>query len=355
MNKTEFLTKIFPTYCKNNYTDTVYNNIDTIYVFGDIHGDYDLAITMFKLSNTITIENDIIKWIGGKSFIIQVGDQIDNCRPSKNTNCNTKIDKNDTSDDLKILQLFTYINELAEPYGGKVISLLGNHEILNSEGNLMYVSNKNLSSLNSDINKAYELRKDLFKPGNEYGKLLGCTRQACVIVNSHLFVHAGIIDTLLKQLQLNSLDDIENINIKIRLWLLGLFPKDTLTDILDNQQISMFWLRELGNLQSNINKNDPKCNLINNTISILNINDIIIGHTPQSFIHNKNINSTCSGRVWRVDNGSASAFDVLDHELLKTGKKHINRHPQILKIVNNKYYLIYYNNQIIETPILYDY
>ena len=55
--------------------------------------------------------------------------------------------------DIKILRLFTYMNKQAIKKGGAVISLLGNHEILNSMGIIKYVTYKGLKQFNNYIDK----------------------------------------------------------------------------------------------------------------------------------------------------------------------------------------------------------
>ncbi len=337
--------------CPSNNFKTIYNKVKLIYVFGDIHGDYDVAISMFKLSKTIDIIDNSIKWIGGDAIIVQIGDQIDGCRPSNNLKCEDN-DKNN-SNDIKVLNLFTYINTLAQKDGGLVISLLGNHEIMNVQGNINYVSKNDLLLLDNNISIAKQKRIDLFKQGNKYAKILACTRQSCVIIGSHLFVHAGIIDKLISYFEKNKITDLHQINIYIKLWLLGLNPNVDLSVILNDTNMSPFWIRDLGLLHSNLNLDNEKCNIINKTLSFYQINDIVIGHTPQSFLTNTDINSTCGRTIWRVDNGSSNAFDLFDHTLTETGNKSYNRRCQILKIVDdNKYELLYFdNNQIISKSI----
>ena len=41
---------------------------------GDVHGDYDAAISALKLAGAI---DDNLRWIGGDLTIVQTGDQLD--------------------------------------------------------------------------------------------------------------------------------------------------------------------------------------------------------------------------------------------------------------------------------------
>jgi hypothetical protein len=205
--------------------------------------------------------------------------------------------------------------------------------------------------LDKNIETAKNIRKKMFAPGSEYGKILGCSRQSVAIIGSHLFVHAGIIDNLISYLEENNITDLNEININIKLWLLSVNKvDDKLNVFLNDQKISPFWVRELGLLESNLSKDEKKCELIKKTIDFYQINDIIIGHTPQSFMNNTDINSTCGRKIWRVDNGSSHAFDNFDHELTKTGKSSRNRRCQVLKITDDsKYEILYFENDKIIT------
>lgn len=58
--------------------------------------------------------------------------------------------------DIKILELFTDLDEQAVKHGGRVISLLGNHEISNALGNMSYVSVKGIDGF-----KNYKIQKQV--------------------------------------------------------------------------------------------------------------------------------------------------------------------------------------------------
>jgi UDP-2,3-diacylglucosamine pyrophosphatase LpxH len=138
-----------------------------IIAIGDIHGDIELMIKTlllgkviikinYKSENSIKLNNkgtiEYYEWIGGNKIVVQVGDQIDRCRPTdynfsncKNDNVNVTYD--DEASDIEILLFFTNLHELAKKHNGAVYSLLGNHELMNIVGDIRYVSYENLKQL----------------------------------------------------------------------------------------------------------------------------------------------------------------------------------------------------------------
>lgn len=336
-----------------SYSPAILPQKERIVVFGDIHGDMSLAVDMLTKSgvasyNTITGDVD---WIGGKTCVVQVGDQIDRCRPMPGLLCNhPKATYNDEANDIKIMEMFNKLSLQAKSQGGEVISLLGNHELLNALGKLDYVSYEGIKqfenyvdpdSPNRKFDNGQEARIHAFQPGRVYGRMMGCTRLPAVIIGSNMFVHAGIIDALIQEIDLKGFDDFEKINIKIRKWLLGLLDQDYVTDIIKYSKNSMFWSRILGKIPPGTSLTDPQCSKnIKNVLKIFNVGSIIIGHTPQSFTYSDDINSTCDSRVWRVDNGSSLAFNTIDPIFQRTGIFSKSRRMQYLEIINDNNYFV---------------
>jgi len=319
--------------------------IHKLYVFGDLHGDLKLFKKMLRLANVV---DNQYNWTGGNAWVVQVGDQIDRCRPLWNKDCSFDITINDEASDIDIMELANKIMNQAIKVGGMVISLLGNHELMNVNGNMNYVSRMGIidfSRTKEDTDENYEEGKlkriEDFRPGNKYGTMLGCTRLPAVIIGTHLFVHAGIVDALIEEIQLNNISDIENINIAIRMWLLGKLNKESVQEIITGSK-SMFWTRILGSIPPNVPFSDAKCvNEIGKVLKLFKVDNIIIGHTPQSFLYSESLNHTCSGHVWRVDNGSSKAFDRYDEEFMSTQRVSKSRRVQILEIEDDiKYYII---------------
>jgi hypothetical protein len=179
---------IFDKDCNHQLTlPTIISNVSRIIAIGDVHGDMKLVIECLEISKVIlqiknmrNIKNKIsvvvnnekqyYDWIGNDAVVVQIGDQNDSCRPSNNT-CNDPV-----ADDINILNFFTELHQLALAHGGGVYSLIGNHEIMNIEGNFEYTSNADIQMFknykdpytNKIIRDPEEARKHAFSNGNQY-------------------------------------------------------------------------------------------------------------------------------------------------------------------------------------------
>ena len=387
--------------------DTLESTSRTVAI-GDIHGDIEVAVNMLKVGkcikqvknktkNSITLKNKYYEWIGGDTIVVQVGDQVDRCRPIGDQSCvKPKTTTDDEASDIDILKFYTELDEYARKKGGRVISLLGNHELMNVSGKMQYVSfmglmefvnSVDLSDISSidkkDLNTYVEeglknrrnafTNKSQFKRNEALNEYLACTRPSAIIVGDLLFVHGGMIK---KMAELYDLDDL---NMIVRKWLLGKITeecidcdKDLLRTRLERNNskgvsfnfkerlklllhsshkgISIFWNRILGQLPSdmivkdmsedsktNINK---RCDeLLKPVLDVFKINGIVVGHTPQMDAPVKGINSTCNERVWRTDIGASKAFNVF------RDSNEVQR-IEVLEIVrdennNNKYTVLY--------------
>ena len=112
-------------------------SINRIVVIGDLHGDWRATIRALKTANLVGItdeKNDRGKliWKGGSTVVVQMGDQVDR-KNRDNSN-------NDEASEERIIRLFDYLHRQALKEGGGVYSLLGNHELMNVEGDFSYAS-----------------------------------------------------------------------------------------------------------------------------------------------------------------------------------------------------------------------
>lgn len=81
----------------------------TIFI-GDLHSDYKQTLATFRLAGLIGAQST--DWTGGNTTFVQTGDCVDRGDETK-----------------EIYDLLEKLREQASQAGGKVITLLGNHEV----------------------------------------------------------------------------------------------------------------------------------------------------------------------------------------------------------------------------------
>lgn len=332
----------------------VFPKVPIIIAIGDLHGDMEATIKALKLGGVIdshipntTRDINKINWSGGKKVVVQLGDQIDRVRPNELVNdlCTEKDSDlvHDEGSDLKIMLLFSKLASQAQKDGGAVYSILGNHELMNVDGDFRYVSPKEFREFGNYFKEprtddkslpyGYHSRKNAFCPGGTIAKHLACNRHSVLIIGSWLFVHGGISKPCASKYYL------KDINKSIKNWLMGESTprnKKYVDDIYhcDDDDNSPFWSRifsDLDEWNEGVHHNEFK-----QTIALINKNNkvgikgMVVGHSPQ-FMYNKPLNSSCNNCIWRVDVGMSRAFGECDS---------VNRKVQILVIKNDREFII---------------
>jgi hypothetical protein len=279
--------------CNKNYKD-IYSNVKRIVVVGDIHGDFNILMTCLKKAKVI---NDSREWIGRDTHVVQLGDILDKGGRGIKSSAQSM-------EEFSIFEFLNYLDSEAEKHGGKVHYLIGNHEIMNIQGDFRYVHKKHLNHTGNEI------RRQLFEPGGYMAKLLACHSYGVLKINKWYFCHAGLLP---KHVNSKSISEINSI---IRNILRG-NKKGGLTKYEEEllfSKDSIFWNREYF-----FNKN--KCDILDKTLEILNQKDggLIVGHT----VH-KHITPECNNKLWFADVGLSPAFGNLYSNV------------EILEIVDNK-------------------
>ena len=156
--------------------------IPRVVVIPGVHRDLDKAKQSLRKAGCID-KNDA--WIGGKTVVVQVGDQVDgeNRDPRRKRKVHTCLESLEA--DVAVLRFFTDLNAAAKHRGGAVHSLLGNHEIMNIIGDFRYADTGNCQNCERE-------RARLFSPGGGVAREIALTRKVVVKIGKLLFVHAGL-------------------------------------------------------------------------------------------------------------------------------------------------------------------
>lgn len=338
------------------YTPIKLNKVRRIIAIGDIHGDMKVALKLLKIAKVIKINDGNIEWIGSDTHVVQTGDQLDSCRQGSNL-CYKPGKKGDANkSDIHVLTLFTELDIKAQEHGGRVISLLGNHEINNVINRMGSVSQDDVEYFGN-----IDERVRQFQPGNKFSQLLGCTRLLFVMIGSNFFCHGGLIKPFIDKIRKtheDPLDTLDRLNYVFRKWLITGNKDDeyainltaasglSVEDACD-YKLSILWNRILGNIKPDMANDSGHCNTTFLPImDMIKMRNMIIGHTPQIFLGNDSINGTCDKRLWRIDNALSDAFDELK-DTIKTNKS--KKKFQVLEIINDVLFNIITENDTLAT------
>jgi len=255
-------------------------------VIGDIHGDIKRFKDILLDANII---NANIEWIADppNTIVIQMGDQIDS------VNRDIGIKEWEVLADTEMLYFTNLLDKLAQSKGGRLISIIGNHEFMNVIGNYSYVSQK---SINNNHIKRYEQ----FKPGGSLSSILS-NRPIIVKIGNMLFSHAGITSNHINILNKYS-KDISYIN---RIWKKFVQTNTVLNE--DKELFNAILLDDQGILWT---RNLDEIDTIKTLLKTLNCNHMFVGHTVVEGI--KNI----EGVLWYTDTGISRSFGTNTYQYI---------------------------------------
>ncbi len=91
-----------------------------IVAVGDVHGDFDALVGILRAAGVL---DENLQWTGGKTILVQTGDILDRGSRSRS-----------------VMDLLMMLEKQAPKSGGRVVALLGNHEVMNLMGDLRYVT-----------------------------------------------------------------------------------------------------------------------------------------------------------------------------------------------------------------------
>ena len=226
---------------------SIYNySSGKIFVVSDVEGNFPFFEKLLKSNKII---DDKFNWTFGNNHLVLLGDFFDR---------GTQV--------FESLWLIYKLEAEAEKQGGKVHFILGNHDIMNLEGDFRYVKKKYLINADS-LNLEY---KNWISGNSELGTWLR-SKNVVEKINNKLFLHAGLSPNIVKTGK--SLEDIniiisKNINIK---------PTTEELKLLKNQE-SPYWYRGYFTSQDGYRQVTQK--EIDNICNYYKINHIIVGHTP---------------------------------------------------------------------------
>lgn len=107
---------------------------EAVVAIGDVHGDFDDFAAILRRTGVTDAQHH---WTGNSATLVQLGDLLDRGPKPR-----------------QVMDLMMTLEKEAPKTGGRVVSLLGNHEMMNLMGDLRYVTPENYASFaDSDSEK----------------------------------------------------------------------------------------------------------------------------------------------------------------------------------------------------------
>jgi hypothetical protein len=272
---------------------SVFRDSAKIFVMGDVHGDYIEMVNLLRAGEVI---DSNLNWRWGKNHLVFLGDIMD--RGEKVTEC---------------LWLIYKLEQQARMAGGYVHYLLGNHEVMITQKDQRFISEKYFY-LNDRLRLSYSSH---FRQHSEFNRWL-IKHPVVVKIDDYLFVHAGIsMDIAQKKYS------IDEINRSMEQYLTERKHKkmnDTLQ--LVTGMNGPLWYR--GYLNQNRDFKPISSEEVKYITSFYNVSAIFIGHTALP-------------EITSLFNGQVVSMDVPYYLDDAAG--------QALLIENGVFYKIYENGQ----------
>lgn len=260
-----------------------------VVAIGDLHGDLGAAQSALRLAGATDAEGH---WKGGKLVVVQTGDLLDR-----------------GDDDLALLEYFERCRREAIAAGGALIALLGNHEVMNAQGDFRYVTAHGMESFARFASRPIPPQAErfpepirgraaAFMPGGYWAERLA--RQPVVVVVAGVaFVHGGLLSQHVRW-------GLGRINSAASAWLRG--ERASLPAVLKAAD-APYWTRRWGS--------DPlspaDCSELGSVLASIPARALVVGHTVQK----GGITSACDGRLWRIDAGLAAYYGHAPSQVLE--------------------------------------
>ncbi|KAI9597010.1 Metallo-dependent phosphatase-like protein [Syncephalis fuscata] len=239
---------------------------------GDLHGDFANSLNVFKMANIIDEEGH---WAGGNyTVFVQTGDIVDR--------------GHDT------IALYTFMRRLkteASNAGGRVVQLLGNHELMNVANDLRYVTTEDYASFGGP----YERQKAF----SQYGSIGSRLFKLHLVhrVGDTVFTHGGINEEWAQHGVRKTNRDTTK----------GLPPYIAETDMYQRYygwpifgDEGPAWYRGYA-----LHAEDYICRSLYRALKKLNVKRMVVGHTWQQ---SGRVLSRCNNRFFVIDIGISAVY-----------------------------------------------
>lgn len=328
----------------------VFPSQNRVIALGDIHGD--LEALKYCLEYAAEVIDSKWRWIGQDTFVVVVGDLIDRFRPG-----HTYVDESGwgigevENEELLILERLSQLDAEARKHNGRVLKILGNHEIMN-------IMDRDFKYVTPNARKMPDRAARLLKAIDR------CAVYGLLQIGNWVFAHGGIVeatfDPLVKDENFYTRlqKDAQRAMTSGKRQELGPVLESVLWDRtwsdksrVDCSRLSSVLGRLVPYLHTlgfkGVDSKDLKLVVAHSVQSnrsegyvpgevIANLDQVLIlgGRLEKKTDMPQGINSDCQGRLWRVDTGMSRSFDAPSFND-KIQSILWARRPQVLEILDH--------------------
>jgi len=316
-----------PLYTKQGVPTFILPTRQRVVAIGDLHGDLGKSKEAFRLAGLIDKDGH---WSGGKTLVVQVGDQLDR-----------------GDDEIALLYWLERLKYEAHNAGGMLVTMNGNHETMNVSGHFRYATPGAMASYERwralerlgervkggakyagrrDAGRASSVdaaaiappmelvgepagtmaRFEALQPGGPITLRFLAPQPTVLVVGSSVFVHAGLLPGHVEQ-------GLNFINAATCEWMRGHLAVPNF--LLGRHAV--VWTRAF----SHIRRDRTDCATLTESLSALRQTNqapfasrMIMGHTIQQ---PGGLNSACNGAALRVDVGLSKGCGDAPPEVLE--------------------------------------
>lgn len=233
---------------------------ERVVAVGDLHGDLDNALATLRLAGIV---DEAGAWSGGTTTLVQTGDVTDRGPDSK-----------------QLLDLMWRLRDEARAAGGEVHALLGNHEVMNLQGDLRYVHPGDFEAFGGKQARSSALSAD-----GDYGRRMA-RMDVAARAGDAVFVHGGIRPEWAAK-------GLDALNERARA---SYFERSA--SVLG--ETGPLWYR--GYVQGD---EAVVCPLLQDALDKLDAKRMVVGHTTR---RDGKIETRCEGRLHVIDVGIAAHY-----------------------------------------------
>jgi len=240
-----------------------YSDGEKVFAVSDIESNYKTFRNLLIASEIIDAD---LNWIFGKGHLVLVGDFIDRSYFST-----------------QVLWFIYTLEQKASSVGGRVHYILGNHEIMNMQGNHSYAKSKYRHVATLLGKKQFQL----YDSTSFIGRWMS-SKNTIERINGDLFVHGGIHPDIARgKMNIDEINSLTRQN-----YYKPYYPKIVGSEIADlylSSSTAPYWYR--GYFNSEATEEDVQLGL-----EKFDVSSIIVGHTVQS-----KVKPSFDGKVIGID------------------------------------------------------